>query len=390
MSGLMSAIDEYAGADLDGLSDATLAADLADLRVAIDRAEAEWLRRLAAFDARGAAAAEGAVSTAAWLRRTCRLAPGAARERVVVARELAELPATAAELAAGDISYRHAALIATATSELPADDAGPAESILLEAARRTDPADLRKVTTHLAYVLDPDGARRREEERYESRRLFVSSILDGRFAVDGSLDAEGGATLLAALSALSSPRAGDERTPAQRRADALVELARRSLAGGELPELGGERPHVTVTVDLTALERRPGASSAELDWSGPISAETALRIACDAGVSRVITAGASEPLDVGRRTRVVSAGMRRALAVRDKVCRFPGCDRPPAWTDAHHRRHWADGGPTSLANLILLCPTHHRCVHEGGWTLSGDANGLITATRADGMVLRPP
>ncbi len=390
MSTLMSAIDEYAGADLGAFPDAALAADLADLRVAVDRLEAQWLRRLAVFDARGAAAADGAVCTAAWLRRACRLAPGAARERVVVARQLTDLPTTAAELAAGDISYRHAALIATATAELPAGDTGPTESILLAAARRSDPADLRTLTTHLAYVLDPDGARRRDEERYDSRRLFVSPVLDGRFALDGSLDAEGGATVLAALSALSSPRAGDERTPAQRRADALVELARRSLDGGELPELGGERPHVTVTLDLTTLERRPGAPSAELDWAGPISADTALRIACDAGVSRVITAGTSEPLDVGRRTRVVSAGMRRALAVRDRGCRFPGCDRPPVWTDAHHRRHWADGGPTNLANLILLCPAHHRCVHEGGWRLAGDPNDVITAVRPDGVVVRPP
>lgn len=100
MSALMSAIDEYAGAELAAFSEAALAADLTDLRVAVDRLEAQWLRRLAAFDARGAAAADGALSTAAWLRRSCRLAPGAARERVVVARGLAELPATAAGLAA--------------------------------------------------------------------------------------------------------------------------------------------------------------------------------------------------------------------------------------------------------------------------------------------------
>lgn len=307
MSALMSVIDEYAGADLDTCSDAALAADLADLRIAVDRLEAEWLRRLARFDARGGAAADGSVSTAAWLRRTCRLAPGAARERVVVARQLTDLPATAAQIAAGDISYRHAALIATATAELPeAADREPAETILLEAAGRTDPANLRKLTTHLQFVLDPDGSRQRGEDAHQRRRLFVSPVLDGRFALDGSLDAEGGATVLAALSALGSPTAGDERTPAQRRADALVELARRSLEGGELPELGGERPHVTVTVDLTTLARLPGAPSAELDWSGPIPADTALRIACDAGVSRVITAGTPEPLDVGRRTRVVA------------------------------------------------------------------------------------
>ena len=390
MSTLASAIDEYAGADLDAFPDAALAADLTDLRVAVDRLEAQWLRRLAAFDARGAAAADGALSTAAWLRSACRLAPGAARERVVVARELAELPATAAGLAAGDISYRHAALIATATAELPAAETGSAESILLAAACRSDPVTLAKLTTRLRYVLDPDGARRRAQDVYEGRRLFVSPVLDGRFALDGSLDPEGGATVLAALTALGAPTAGETRSPAQRRADALVALARRHLDGGALPACGGERPHVTVTVDLATLQRRAGGSGAELDWAGPISAETARRIACDAGIARVLTAGTSEPLDVGRRTRVVSAAMRRALAVRDKGCRFPGCDRPPVWTDAHHRIHWAEGGPTSLANVISLCAAHHRCVHEGGWRLAGDPNGVITAIRPDGVEIRPP
>lgn len=390
MSALTSVIDEVAGEDLDALTDSALGADLVDLRKAVDRLEAEWLRRLAVFDARGGAAADGALSTAAWLRRACRLAPGAARERVVVARELTGLHSTAAELAAGDISYRHAALIATATAELPDAAQGQTESILLEAGRHCDPATLGKVTAHLRYTLDPDGARRADEGVHDRRQLFISPILDGRFAVDGALDAEGGSTVLAALTALSQPVPGDDRTPAQRRADALVELARRHLDDGSLPELGGERPHVTVTVDLTALERRPAAASPQLDWSGPISAETALRIACDAGVSRVIIAGNSEPLDVGRRTRVVSAGMRRALAVRDKGCRFPGCDRPPVWTDTHHLRHWADGGVTALVNLILLCRAHHRCLHEGGRRLVGDPNGEITAIRPDGVKIRPP
>ncbi len=387
---MTAAIDEYAGEDLDACTDDALSGDLLDLRTAADRIEAQWLRRLAAFDARGSAAADGASSTAAWLRRACRLAPGAARERVVVARALTRMHATAAELAAGDISYRHAALITTAVTELPEAAQQSTESILLTAGRRCDPAALSKITAHLRYTLDPDGARMADEGVHDRRALFVSPVLDGRFAVDGSLDAEGGSTVLAALTALSSPGPGEHRTAPQRRADALVELARRCLDAGFLPELGCERPHVTVTVDLTTLQRRPGATTAQLEWAGPVSASTALRMACDASVSRVITAGAREPLDVGRRTRVVSAAMRRALAVRDQGCRFPGCDRPPVWTDAHHLWHWADGGATTLNNLILLCRFHHRLLHEGGWRLTGDVNAEIIAIRPDGVEIRPP
>jgi len=119
-----------------------------------------------------------------------------------------------------------------------------------------------------------------------------------------------------------------------------------------------------VTVDLEALEGRSGARC-EFDEVGPISPETARRWACDALVSRVITRGRSEPLDVGRRTAVVPAALRRAVAIRDGHCRFPSCDRPHGWCDAHHVVHWADGGPTALSNLILLCRPHHRLVHRG-------------------------
>jgi len=117
-------------------------------------------------------------------------------------------------------------------------------------------------------------------------------------------------------------------------------------------------------VDLEALEGRLG-TRCEVDDVGPIPPETARRWACDASVSRVITRGRFEPLDVGRRTPVVPAELRRAVVVRDRVCRFPGCDRPHGWCDAHHVRHWADGGPTALPNLMLLCRPHHRLVHNG-------------------------
>lgn len=118
-----------------------------------------------------------------------------------------------------------------------------------------------------------------------------------------------------------------------------------------------------MTVDLQSLEGRLGRRS-ELEDVGPITPEAARRLACDAGVSRVLMKGTSEPLDVGRKTPVVGSGMRRALVLRDGGCSFPGCGRPQAWCDVHHVRHWADGGSTALENLVLLCRPHHRAVHE--------------------------
>jgi hypothetical protein len=118
-----------------------------------------------------------------------------------------------------------------------------------------------------------------------------------------------------------------------------------------------------VTVSLDVLQGR-SAEPCELEDGTVISPETARRIACDAGVSRVITKGESEVLDLGRSTRVVPPALRRALALRDKGCTHPGCERPHHWCDAHHVVHWADGGETSLENLVLLCRRHHRVAHE--------------------------
>jgi hypothetical protein len=234
--------------------------------------------------------------------------------------------------------------------------------------------------------------------------------------------------------------ADDARTGSQRNADALAELARRSLEGGWLPKAGGARPQLLVTVDLETLLGRPGAVGGDLGWARPLEPEACRRLACDGTVTRVLVtrhpghqpdgcgpdgcrmehdptvdhdpsaqappgdwdprelAGPSQqlraaaallppalggaprqPLEVGRATRVVQPAQRSALAVRDGGCVFPGCDRPLAWCDAHHLWHWVDGGPTDLANLALLCRAHHRTVHEGGWQLTRGPDGQLTA-----------
>jgi hypothetical protein len=108
----------------------------------------------------------------------------------------------------------------------------------------------------------------------------------------------------------------------------------------------------------------------ELGWGGPISAATVRRIACDAGITRIITDPAGVPLDVGREHRTVTAGQWAALVARDRGCAFPGCTRPPEWCHAHHRIHWADGGATDLDNLVLLCGHHHRVIHHSGWAIT--------------------
>jgi len=143
---------------------------------------------------------------------------------------------------------------------------------------------------------------------------------------------------------------------------------------------------VTVTVGAGALQHTPDSVS-ELDHVGPVEPETARRLACDASVMRVVMAGRSEPLDVGRRTPVVPPAIRRAVIVRDRTCRFPGCDRPHTWCDAHHVVHWADGGPTALPNLVLMCRRHHRMVHQPRGFRLELIDGRPTFKRPDGSIL---
>ncbi len=139
---------------------------------------------------------------------------------------------------------------------------------------------------------------------------------------------------------------------------------------------------------LATLEARAGALAAGLGHLGPVTGDAARRIACDAAISRVITTGPSQILDVGRRTRTIHPALRRALVVRDGGCTHPGCDRPPSWCEAHHLHHWADGGPTTLANPTLLCRRHHRHTHTTHTT--GTGTGTATATGSGKPAGQPP
>jgi Domain of unknown function (DUF222)/HNH endonuclease len=412
MAALAAAVDELAGQDLDGLAAAVRAERVLQLRRLLDRLEGHWLKELADVDACGAAGAEEGQqpgSTASWLRNRLRLGAGAASGALRTARALfrGPLTATAAALVGGELSVAHARVLADGTHELPNDVIVQAEPVLVDAAGRLDPPRLRRLLGHLQLVADPEGADRTSEHRHQRRGVWLSPTWEGMVAIDGLLEPEAGQLLMTALEPLARPaNAEDPRSGGQRRADALTELARRSLEQGRLPQTGGVRPQLTVTVDLDSLLHRHGTPGGEGGWAGPLAAEACRRLACDGAVTRVlvdrlpvpgeaeglggrlraamallppILGGApTQPLDVGRTTRVVQAAQRTALAVRDGGCVFPDCDRPLAWCEAHHLRHWLHGGPTDLANLALLCRAHHRAVHEGGWRLTRRPDGALT------------
>ncbi|MEE8330179.1 MAG: DUF222 domain-containing protein [Acidimicrobiia bacterium] len=331
----------------------------------ISRAQAaERLVTIAEIDSRRSFEDEGFLSATSWLRARFRISGGEAKRWVELARRLSELPDVAQALADGDISLDHARLLAAASVDHP-QHFDSDHKVLIDAAKDLSPANLRKALDYWRQAYDAEVIETQDELRHNRRQLFASQTLEAMTRLDGALDPEGGAVVLTALRTKAEPWALDpaeDRTPPQRRADALVEICRFYLEHGDTPQQGGERPHITLTVDLATLEARAG-KSCELDETGVVSAETARRLACDAGVSRIITQGPSEPLDVGRRSRTIPSAIRRALVIRDGGCTAEGCDRPPHWTDAHHKVHWADGGPTSLDNLVLLCRRHHRLAH---------------------------
>jgi Domain of unknown function (DUF222)/HNH endonuclease len=437
LTALAAAVDGLATQDLDRLADAALAERVLELRRLLNRLEGYWLRTLAAVDGRGAAGADQgqpAPSTAGWLRARLRLGAAAAAGWVRTARALycGPLTQTGHALTDGDLSAAHAQVLAAGTHDLPAPTAAEAEPVLLAAARRLDPPRLRRVVTHLRWVADPEVAEGRAERQQQQRGLWLSPTLEGMVALQGLLEPEAGQTLLAALEPLTRPgNAEDTRSGSQRRADGLAELARRALEGGQLPQMGGVRPQLTVTVDLDSLLGRNPGLGGEVGGPGPLGPEACRRLACDGAVTRVLVTrhhpghgsnhhpghgggdgpggegsddpggegslaerlqaavallppvlgGApTQPLEVGRASRVVQPAQRVALAIRDGGCVFPGCDRPLGWCEAHHLRHWLHGGPTDLGNLALLCRAHHRAIHEGGWRLARQPDGQVAAT----------
>ncbi len=375
-------ISELETEDFESFTDTALGDGIVELRTTIDRLEFQCSRRLDLFARRHGYEAFGFVTLISWLRRACRLLPGAAVQRAEVARNLPSLPDISKALAAGDIGFHHAAVVAHSVTEVGVEAVARQEPTLLEAAHNLDPKRLSYVTRTIRYCEDADGALAADNENYDRRYLHISQTLNGIFVIDGQLDAEGGAIVRTAINACEQPfRHDDQTTGSQRRADALVELCRQRLDAGTLPETGGQKPHLTVTASIETLTKMPGAPAGAIEWSQPINAEVVRRIACDCAMTRVLLDGRSEPINVGRCTRTFPPAMMRALAVRDKHCRFPGCDRPPAWCDGHHLIHWIDGGETSVANGCLLCRRHHRFVHELGWELRWGAAGEIIAIK---------
>lgn len=284
LADLREAADRLAGDDLDRVFDDDLAESIVDLRRRIDGLEAEWLRRVAELDGRHGFEREGFASMASWLAARCRLGWGTARSRVALARALRSMPITAAAHATGDLDTRRVSHLVAAHDAHPGPFSAD-EMTLVEVATTLDSGELRRALDHWRQALDYDAALEDTNHLHQQRRLHISQTFAGMFRIDGDLDPEAGHIVMTALRAIAEPAARDgsgAASPQQRRADALVEVCRDFLDHGDTRVHGGEKPHITVTVDLESLEGRSG-KSCDLDGTGAIHPETARRLACDAG-----------------------------------------------------------------------------------------------------------
>jgi hypothetical protein len=405
VSSWTSTLQELAGLDPDDFdpaaaSDEELREFLPLVQIGINRLSAVLTRSVAAGESRQVQQADGMVSMKAWLTGHCRLSGREAAGLVRDGRRLAELPILAAAYSSGELTAAHVATVTTAVT--PARiavaaangiDLTTTDAVLAEAALALGPEDTAKAVRHWVAGIDPDGALDDAAGMQRVLRMAVSA--DGRIYVTGHLDAVGGETVHSALESLMNADrpAGDTRTYGQRMGDAFVQLARQALRSGELPTVRGEAAQVRVSIDLMALcadRAAVGVAGGELPFAGPITPETARRLACDAGVVRIITGPHGLPMDVGREQRTATAAIRRSIEVRDVHCVFAGCTAPASWCDVHHVQHWVYGGPTSCENGALLCERHHTAVHEGGFEVARDPGTAIWHTyRADGTEILP-
>ena len=424
------------------MDDDALAAAVSTLAAHIHAATYRLLTLIAELDRREVWADQGAMSCAHWLSWSCGIDTHTAREKVRVARALTELPLLSDALAKGELGYSKArALTRIATGENEADLLniglhGTAQHVekfvrLYRRAKRaeeTERANAQHETRGLTFWHEDDGtvvlhgrfppemgarilgaldaamaahAQEQPAAGWDDEGVAPKDVPRGTPRQEASPDdatTDAGARDRAAahrredakVSLTDVPRGTFVRGPSRavRRADALGWLAERVFESGDAPALSPHRHEIVVHVEAEVLSNG-GAGRCEIEHRTAIAAETARRLCCDAGIVPVVDGPNGQPLSVGRRTRSIPPAVRRALSNRDRGCRFPGC---PATRrlHGHHVRHWADGGETSLDNLVLLCPTHHRLVHEGGFDVQRLDDGTFRFTNPYAASVRPP
>ncbi len=365
-----------------GLSDTQLAEDAAGLYRVVSAATAAIAALAREAQGRDLPRRQAAASTVAWLRDLLRISPAEARTLVTLGEVLDKRPVLANTVTDGRVNAAQAVAIGRVLADVPDQEPGlvdKVETVLIGHAAQFEPGILRRLGDRVLAHINPDLADMRlrdrldREQRHAQQRRGFTLSPDGLGGIrlTGILDVEGAAIIDAAIGPLTRPNRDasglDLRTPAARRADALVDVCQLALRTGQLPATGGQPAQLNVTIDLQALQR--DVAVGQLDTGALLTPAATRRVACDAGIIPALLDGAGVPIDVGRTRRPFTGAARVAILLRDGGCAFPGCERPPRWTDIHHIVHWSDGGHTDRDNGVALCRHHHRLIHTSDWAI---------------------
>jgi hypothetical protein len=357
-------------ADVDALAEVLALRDVLDAKIAA---------AVAGVDARRAFEADGAVSTAAWLRARGRRTGRDAAHLVRTARAVTTWPTLHEAWAAGQVSSGQVDVVVANVGRHSGRFADHEPSVV----PALGPLGIGATTTAMrAWRAKADALDDGPAPDDRPGTLHLSRTLDGRGELRASLDAHTAEVVGTALGMAMSTDL--TRSLPERRAEALGEICRQFLdAHGRAhnPRHRRHRPHVNVVVSLESLG---GTAEGRYVEGPPVTAAHLGALLCDANVHRVVVEGRSTILDYGRATRTIPVELFNALVLRDEGCRWPGCDRPAAWCDGHHVQPWQQGGTTSLDNLVLCCRRHHHRLHQPGWHAKLRADGSLDVTRPDG------
>ena len=343
-----------------------------------DRLDARIAETVGAFEATGWWGLDASTSMTAWLRANARMTRRAAQRLRSMAARLRSLPVCAQAFAEGALSEGQVEAIVAHLDDQLTEVFAAQEAELVPYLIPLTVGGVSQAMRVWLVRARPEPSAPKEPER----TLHLSQTLDDQWVMDGTLDAEGGAVVAAALR-LAEPDRAEQPQPSVRRADALVGVCRFFLDHQQSHTGGRHRPHVNVLVEFDDLAGERGGRVVD----GPgLDGPTVSRLLCDCALHRVVMSGRSAIVDYGTSTRTIPAPLWNALVIRDEHCRFPGCDRPSTWCEGHHVVWVTQDGPTDLNNLVLLCSRHHHRLHQPGWHAKLRPDGTFKVTDADGIV----
>ncbi|MFY9616273.1 MAG: DUF222 domain-containing protein [Candidatus Dormiibacterota bacterium] len=369
LEGLRGAAEGVVDAGIQGLEPLEIREHLRSISITISILELARARDMKALEDVSAHEFTGAADSVGFFSVECRLAPEAVNDRVVLARQLDELPSTVEKLASGQISFDTAALVARNTAKMRPEHRPVVEAGILHEAQYQPPGQLRHVAAAIAAKVDSETLRRDARRAREKRSLKIGPDQDGMATVSGLLTSVCAAELRAALKPHMRPvDANDKRTAEQRRHDALQHLCQFGPGGH------GRRAEVVVVAGVEAMTGESGAPPL-LQGLVPISQEDFDVILEGADIRTVLRDQKGNQAYVGRKARTFSAPKRQAMLALSPTCAFHGCTRPAIDCTGHHIVEFGRGGETRIETGAPLCPAHQDRVHKDGWWVGSDGNG---------------